>query len=217
MPTFPIEPFGLYLILTAPRAGYRACAEAAVAEGVRFLQLRMKDTPPDAARTVGRELRAITRGTGTWLIVNDDVALAAELDADGVHLGQDDLSLPEARLRWPNEDKIFGLSTHNLAQARAAEILAPDYIGIGPVFPTPAKGGRDPAIGLDGMAALLRAAKRPAVAIGGINAGNLPAVRAHGAANYAVIRAVCEAADPRDAIRRLRDIERRIPVGPLRA
>lgn len=212
MPIFPSEPFGLYLILTAPRAGYRACAEAAVAEGVRFLQLRMKNAPPEAVLSEGREIRAITRGTATQLIINDDVTLAAELDADGVHLGQEDMPLDEARRTWGRTDRMYGLSTHSLAQVAAAERIQPDYIGIGPVFPTPAKGGGDAVIGLDGMAAMLRVAPCPAVVIGGINADNLSEVRMRGAANYAVIRAVCEAADPRSAIRRLREIERQYPV-----
>lgn len=212
MPIFPTEPFGLYLILTAPRAGYRACAEAAVAEQVRFLQLRMKNEPRGAIFSTGRELRAITRGTATRLIINDEVSIAAELDADGVHLGQDDMPLDEARRTWGRADRMYGLSTHSLAQVAAAGRIRPDYIGIGPVFPTPAKGGRDAVIGLDGMAAMLRAARCPVVVIGGINADNLCEVRMRGAANYAVIRAVCEAADPRAAIRRLREIERQYPV-----
>jgi len=209
MTTFPTEPFGLYLILTAPRAGYRACAEAAVAERVRVLQLRMKEASPEDVRLVGRELREITRGTDTLLIINDAVDLAAELDADGVHLGQEDLPVPEARRRWAQPGKIFGLSTHNQSQVETAEILRPDYIGIGPVFPTPAKGGRDPVIGPEGLAALLRSTTLPSVAIGGIDATNLPEVLACGARNYAVIRAVGDAVNPRDAIRRLREAERR--------
>ena len=207
--TFPTEPFGLYLILTAPRAGYRACAEAAVAEGVRVLQLRMKGAPAEDVRAVARDLRAITRGSSTLLIINDDVQLAAAVDADGVHLGQDDLPVPQARRRWAQPGKIFGLSTHNLTQLKTAETLHPDYIGIGPIFPTPAKGGRDPVIGPQGLAALLQSTVLPAVAIGGINAENLPQVLACGIGNYAVIRAVGDASDPRDAIRRLRDAEYR--------
>lgn len=205
-----VEPFGLYLILTEPRAGYEACAEAAVAEGVRLLQLRMKHAPRSAVLDRARRLREITRGTSTLFIVNDDVEVAAECDADGVHLGQDDLPLDEARRRWPAPGKLFGLSTHNAAQIAAAGALRPppDYIGIGPVFPTPTKSPPDPTLGLDGLRELLARATRPAVAIGGINAENLPAVLAQGARNFAVVRAVGDAPDPREAIRRLMGIWR---------
>jgi thiamine-phosphate pyrophosphorylase len=195
--------FGLYLVLTDPVAGYDRCAEAAVTCGVRYLQLRMKDTPRERVRVTGLRLRAITRGTNTRFIVNDDVDLARELDADGVHLGQGDLPLAEARRRWPAPGKVFGLSTHNAAQAEAAGALAPDYIGVGPVFATPSKAVPDPVLGLAALGAIVRASPLTTVAIGGIDAANLPDVLAAGAANFAVIRAVNLAANPAAAIRAL--------------
>ena len=121
-------------------------------------------------------LGLFTRGTATRLIINDDVDLARELDADGVHLGQDDLSLAAARLRWPAPEKNFGLSTHNSAQAAAAVALAPDYIGVGPVFATPTKVIPDPVVGLEAMGAIVRSSPLTTVAIGGIDASNLPAI-----------------------------------------
>ena len=195
--------FGLYLVLTDPVAGYDRCAEAAVTCGVRYLQLRMKDTPRERVRVTGLRLRAITRGTNTRFIVNDDVDLARELDADGVHLGQGDLPLAEARRRWPAPGKVFGLSTHNAAQAEAAGALSPDYIGVGPVFATPSKAVPDPVLGLAALGAIVRASPLTTVAIGGIDAANLPDVLAAGAANFAVIRAVNLAANPAAAIRAL--------------
>ena len=195
--------FGLYLVLTDPVAGYDRCAEAAVTCGVRYLQLRMKDTPRERVRVTGLRLRAITRGTNTRFIVNDDVDLARELDADGVHLGQGDLPLAEARRRWPAPGKVFGLSTHNAAQAEAAGALAPDYNGVGPVFATPSKAVPDPVLGLAALGAIVRASPLTTVAIGGIDAANLPDVLATGATNFAVIRAVNLAANPAAAIRAL--------------
>ncbi|MEI8243912.1 MAG: thiamine phosphate synthase [bacterium] len=197
------ETFGLYLVLTDPVSGYDCCAGAAVACGVRYLQLRMKQAAREEVRAVGARLRARTRGTATRFIVNDDVDLARELDADGVHLGQGDLSLVEARRRWPVPGKLFGLSTHNAAQAAAAVALAPDYIGVGPIFATPTKAMPDPVVGLAAMGAILRASPLTTVAIGGIDAGNLPQVLAHGAVNFAVVRAVNGAVDPAAAIRAL--------------
>ncbi len=85
--------FGLYLILTNPRMGYEACAEAAVKAGVRYLQLRMKETPRDEVVAVARNLRGITAGTATRSIVNDDPSIASEVGADGVHLGQTDMPI----------------------------------------------------------------------------------------------------------------------------
>jgi len=200
------EPFGLYLILTDPVAGYEACALAAVDCGVRHLQLRMKNTTPETLLATARALRTITRGTPTRLIVNDNLAVAIESDADGIHLGQDDLPLPEARTQWNVPGKIFGLSTHSLEQAVQAVELSPDYIGVGPVFATPTKANAGPALGIEETARIVRAAPVPAVAIGGIDAGNLPALLDAGIGNFCVVRAVNEAADPAAAIRNLQDI-----------
>ena len=144
------------LVLTDPVAGYEACAEAAVTTGVRYVQLRMKKQPRQEVLDIARRLRRITAGTATLFIVNDDVDIAAEADADGVHLGQDDMSIAEARARWPAPGKIFGLSTHNEEQERRARELAPDYIGVGPVFATPTKEKPDPILGLERMGRIVR-------------------------------------------------------------
>ena len=202
------DTFGLYLVLTDPVAGYECCAEAAVMCGVRYVQLRMKRAPREDVRATGARLRAITRNTATRFILNDDVDLAQELDADGVHLGQDDLPLAAARQRWPVPGKSFGLSTHNAAQAAAAIALAPDYIGVGPIFATPTKQVPDPVLGLRVLQAIVSASPLTTVAIGGIDAANLPQILAHGADNFAVVRAVNGAADPEAAIRALQDVWR---------
>jgi len=201
------EQFGLYLILTRPVAGYERCAEAAVAAGVRYLQLRMKDDPPTRILETARHLRALTAGTYTRFIVNDDPDLAAEVGADGVHLGQDDEPLLAARARHP-EIKFWGLSTHDEKQATEAIALRPTYIGVGPVFRTPTKAKPDPVLGLVRLERILRATPLTAVAIGGINEENLADVLSAGAVNFAVVRAVCDHPDPASAIRRLQEIWR---------
>lgn len=201
----PVEAFGLYLVITAPRTSYEACAEAAVAANVRYLQLRMKKASREQTVAVAHNLRALTRGTGTRFIVNDDPALAAEAEADGVHLGQDDMPLPAARLQYPTL-RLFGLSTHNPAQAQRAAALSPDYCGVGPVFATPTKEIPDPALGPEQAGAIIRAAPFTTVAIGGIDVTNLAEVLKAGAVNFAVVRYVCLAPKPLDAIRRLQDI-----------
>jgi thiamine-phosphate pyrophosphorylase len=205
-----IEMNGLYLVLTDPLTGYARCAEAAVACGVGWLQLRMKRVAREEILAVGQRLRDITRGTATHFILNDDVGLAREMDADGVHLGQGDMPLDEARRHWPAPGKVFGLSTHSREQAERAVAVAPDYIGVGPVFATPTKAVPDPVLGLEEMGTLIRAVPLPAVAIGGIDAGNLRDVLKHGARAFAVVRAVNRAADPATAIRALQAICRMV-------
>ena len=200
--------FGFYLVMTNPAVGYARCAEAAVKTGVRIIQLRMKHAARDAVLKEAREVRRITRGTDTLFIVNDDPSIAAEVEADGVHVGQDDMPVAEVRRQFPSV-RIVGLSTHSPAQARAAIAQHPDYIGVGPVYATPTKDIPDPTLGLATMAEMIASVPFPAVAIGGIDAARLPDVIAAGARNFAVVRAVCQSADPYSAIRRLQDIAAR--------
>lgn len=213
-----MEDFGLYLVMTAPKCGYARCCEAAVRAGVKMVQLRMKerDWTRDEQLETARELVSIVRGSATRLIVDDDPALAEEAGADGVHVGQDDLPVEVVRSRHPGLS-IVGLSTHNLAQARAAVAAEPDYIGVGPVFATPTKKVPDPVLGTDAASAMIAAVNCPAVAIGGIDEHNLARVIAAGARNWAVVRAVCAADDPFAAISRLQavaaDALARLPGG----
>ncbi len=199
-----IERFGLYVVMTNPVVGYERCAEAVVKCGVRYVQLRMKHVPHDLVAATARAVRAITAGSGTRFIVNDDTDLAAEVRADGAHMGQDDEALAEARRRHP--ELLFGLSTHNERQAREAVAQNPDYIGVGPVFATPTKDCPDPTVGVEAMGAIVRQSAITTVAIGGINAGNLAAVLRAGAINFAVVRDVCGSAAPYDAICRLQEV-----------
>jgi thiamine-phosphate pyrophosphorylase len=205
------DAFGLYLVLTDPVAGYEECAAAAVRCGVRYLQLRMKEAPRDAVLETARRIREITLGTDTMFIINDDVTVAREVDADGVHLGQRDLPVDEARRLWPSPGKRFGLSTHNEQEALIASRLSPDYIGVGPVFATPTKANPDPVLGLERMASIIRSSPVAAVAIGGIDCGNLGEVLRHGARNFCVVRAVNRRPDPGIAIRELQRIWRGKP------
>ena len=203
------DSFGLYLVITNPATSYETCADAAVRAGLRLVQLRMKRAPRERVVETAKNIRRITAGTRTLFIVNDDPEIAAETEADGVHLGQDDMPLPAARERFPSL-KIFGLSTHSLAQATAASAAAPDYVGVGPVYATTTKEIPDATLGLQTMRAMIDAAPCPAVAIGGIDETRLPAVLRAGARNFAVVRAVCGNDDPFAAIRRLQEIFRKV-------
>ena len=197
--------FGFYLVITNPVVGYAKCAEAAVRAGVKIIQLRMKHAARDEILREAREMRRVTAGTETLFIVNDDPSIAAEAEADGVHVGQDDMPPAEVRARYPSL-KIVGLSTHNPAQVAASRAQPIDYIGVGPVYATPTKDIPDPTLGLETMRAMIAAAAHPAVAIGGIDATRLADVLAAGARNWAVVRAVCQSPDPYAAIRNLQAI-----------
>jgi thiamine-phosphate pyrophosphorylase len=194
--------------MTDPVVGYERCAEAAVEQKVRYLQLRMKNRPRPEVVETARRVRQVTEGSHTRFIVNDDVDIAREVDADGVHLGQDDMALEEARRRWTAAGKIFGLSTHNEEQALEARTQHPDYIGVGPVHATPTKEIPDPTVGLMRMEQMMRLAPMTTVAIGGITPENLAEVLNHGAVNFAVVRAVCRREDPGEAIAELQHIWR---------
>lgn len=197
--------FGFYLVMTNPKVGYAACAQAAVDGGVRIIQLRMKDAPRDEIVSVGRTVRDITRGTDTLFIVNDDPSIAAEVGADGVHVGQGDMPVPEVRRLYPSL-RVVGLSTHNPEQALASLDVKPDYIGVGPVWATPTKKIPDPVLGIETAMRMVRSVPYPAVAIGGIDATRLPELLQAGARNYAVVREVCGVDDPLGAIRNLKRI-----------
>ena len=200
------ERFGLYLIATHPAAGYEAVAKAAVECSIRYLQLRMKDTPLEAHLHTAQRLREITRGSRTNLIVNDNLDVAMEVDADGVHLGQTDLPLAEARQRWNIPGKIYGLSTHSMEQAERATALQPDYIGIGPVYPTTTKLNAACPLGPQEAGRIARKTPMTSVAIGGIDVHNLPALLKAGVQNFCVANAVNSRPDPCTAIRDLQKI-----------
>ena len=196
-----MEDFGFYLVMTNSTVGYAKCAEAAVKAGVKIVQLRMKHAPREEILREAREVRRITSGTETLFIVNDDPDIASEAEADGVHVGQDDLPPSEIRARYPDL-RIIGLSTHNINQTRASTSQPIDYIGVGPVYATPTKDIPDPTLGLETMGEMIAAAAHPAVAIGGIDLSRLHSVISAGARNFAVVRAVCQSSNPYDEIRK---------------
>ena len=196
--------FGFYLVITNPAVGYTKCAEAAVRAGVKISQLRMKHASREEILREAQEMRRVTAGTETLFIVNDDPSIAAEVEADGVHVGQGDMPVAEVRRRYPSLG-IVGLSTHSPEQARAALAAGPDYIGVGPVWATPTKKIPDPVLGVPTAMEMVRSVPFPAVAIGGIDEGRLPELLKAGAVNFAIVRAVCGSPDPAVAIARLQD------------
>ncbi|MDR0535696.1 MAG: thiamine phosphate synthase [Puniceicoccales bacterium] len=197
----------LYLVTNSDAFGddaaFLGAVESALRGGVDILQLREKKRPVREILRLGAELRRLCAGANALFIVNDRVDVALALEADGVHLGQDDMELSSARRLLP-DGAIIGLSTHEPKQALAAVESGADYIGVGPIFATPTKPGRA-AAGVDYARWVAENLPgKPAFAIGGIHPGNLPDVLATGARRVAVVRSVMNAPSPEIAARELR-------------
>jgi thiamine-phosphate pyrophosphorylase len=165
-----------------------ALAERALDAGCPWLQLRTKDVDDRRWLEMARALQTRCANAGARFVVNDRPDIAKLVGADGLHLGQDDLPIGEAR-RIVGSLPI-GCSTHNLAQARAAEADGADLIAFGPVFETRSKANPDPTVGLDRLREVCSTVSRPVIAIGGITPENAPEVRAAGADYLAVISAL---------------------------
>ncbi|MFH1502207.1 MAG: thiamine phosphate synthase [Candidatus Eisenbacteria bacterium] len=187
---------GLYLILTEPSIPHRELVSAAVERSVPVVQLREKHLADEELVALALELREVTRGSSTLLIVNDrpDVALAS--GADGVHVGASDADPKGARLLL-GDDAVVGVSGDTLTEARAAVEAGADYLGIGPVFPTSTKPDAGDPVGLEGLEAITTGLPElPTVAVGGIDASNVASVVEAGATYAAVVSAICFADDP---------------------
>ncbi len=167
-----------------------------LAAGVRVIQYREKDKPARHMYEECQVLRALTREAGATFIVNDRVDLALAVEADGVHVGQNDL--PPARVReLVGPAMVIGFSTHTAEQSREAEKMAGvvDYIGVGPVFATGTKKDASAPVGLTLIEYVAKNIALPFVAIGGINEGNIGEVRRRGAATIALVSDLVGAAD----------------------
>jgi thiamine-phosphate pyrophosphorylase len=161
--------------------------------GADAIQLREKTISDDEFISLAGEIRDIATKSGTLLIINDRLNVARELNADGVHLGQNDMNVSEARRILGNE-KIIGVSTHNIIQARQAQKDGADYIAIGPVYPTTTK-NYEPSIGLEVIQEISREISIPFLAIGAITLDNLDEVLNAGASRVAVCSAIINSKD----------------------
>lgn len=203
----------LYALVDPERAGgvpLDALARRVVSGGATLVQLRDKLA---STRRLVEEARAVHRalhGTGVPLIINDRVDVALAVGAEGVHVGQEDMTVEDARrLLGPNA--IIGLSIKTMAQAEAAPINLLDYVAIGGVFATTSKDNPDPPVGVEGFRAIAAVVRRrapvlPVVAIAGIDAGNAASVIAAGADGVAVISALSLVPDPAAAAHQLRSV-----------
>jgi thiamine-phosphate pyrophosphorylase len=178
---------------------------AMIRAGIKVIQYRQKE---GSLREKYREclaLRKMTQDAGVIFIVNDHLDLALAVGADGVHVGQDDLPVPEIR-RLAGENFLIGLSTHSPAQAREALALGVDYLGVGPVFATATKKDVVAPVGLTYVEYVARNIPLPGVAIGGIKEDNLGEVLARGARCVALVTEIVGACDIGGKIARLKEI-----------
>lgn len=178
-------------------------AGLAIAGGADTIQFREKGRTTKEMVRIAADMQALCRAAGVTFIVNDRVDVAIASNADGVHLGQDDLSIPLAR-KLLGERAIIGGSASTIQEARKCHAEGADYVGFGPVFPTGSKPDAGPASGLEMLREVVETIPLPIVAIGGITTENAPLVLKTGAHGIAVISAVCCQADPKAAARSLR-------------
>jgi thiamine-phosphate pyrophosphorylase len=206
------EKLPLYFVVGSQDCGYSwertlGIAGEALAGGAGILQFRDKGsklTPAERLSLAGR-LQALCRQHDALFFVNDEVELAVQLQADGLHVGQDDLPLPEVKRRVP-PDMYIGVSAGTVEEAILAKEGGADYIGVGAMFATASKADAGEPIGPQGLAQIRKAvgSDYPIVGIGGIHAGNAESVFAAGADGIAVISAISRAESPREAAAQLR-------------
>ena len=180
--------------------------EDVLANGATFLQIREKEMEHGAFLAEARQLQAAAAARRVPFVVNDAIDIALELDADGVHVGQSDIVGKDVRAMI-GPDKILGISANTVETAVAAQAAGADYIGVGAVFPTSTKKDAK-SLSREEMRAICEAVDIPVVAIGGINAGNLPQLAGSGVDGVAVVSAIFAQPDPEGAARTLRALSK---------
>ncbi|UYO75812.1 thiamine phosphate synthase [Halomonas qinghailakensis] len=189
----------LYLITDAELCaefGLEKTVEAAIQGGITMVQLRDKYASDEQMIAQAKRLKAMLSGSGVPLIINDRLNVALASQADGLHVGQSDTAVQEAR-NTLGQHAIIGLSINTPAQLQEAPVELLNYVGLGPVFATGSKQDHAQPIGFDGLAWLANACQLPSVAIGGLKAEHMAQVKAAGANGIAVISAICGQPDPR--------------------
>lgn len=198
--------YGILDLGYVDRSALRQRAQELCDAGVDVVQLRAKGHAPEEIHDMAESVQAIVKNAGIPFIINDFPEIAVALGSDGVHIGQDDGSLASVRA-IVGEKMLVGRSTHSVEQARAALAEGFDYIGFGPLFPTPTKVGR-PGIGMENIAVVERevGAKIPVFCIGGIHLKNLPLVKSAGARRVVIVSALWQAPDLAAAVRQVKAV-----------
>ncbi|MCP2519818.1 thiamine phosphate synthase [Candidatus Aminicenantes bacterium AC-335-K20] len=174
----------------------------AVKGGATVVQLRAKSISTREFLDIGKKIHSFLKKKGIPFIINDRIDIALALDADGVHLGQNDMPLQIAR-KILGKEKIIGISVNNIEEAVEAENNGADYLGVGPVFPTTTKPDIRAPLGIEGLKKIRKKVKIPIVAIGGINENNIREVCSIGVDGVAVISAIVLSSDPCQSARKL--------------
>lgn len=182
--------------------------EKALRGGVTFIQLREKELDRDAFLTEAKEIKALCKKYGVPFVINDSVDIAAEIEADGVHVGQNDMEAGDVREKL-GEHKIIGVSARTVEQALEAERRGADYLGVGAVFPTNSKADAV-EVGRDTLKAICRAVSIPVIAIGGIGTHNVMELAGNGICGVAAISAIFAQPDIEDAARELKALTQRM-------
>ncbi len=199
--------FSLYLVTDRALSMDRTTLEiieAALRGGITCVQLREKTCPTREFIEEALKIKEVLGKHQIPLIINDRVDVAQAVEADGVHLGQNDMPLKMAK-DIVKDTMIIGISAESIQDAMDAEIGGADYVGASPIFATPTKTDTAPALGLEGLREMRRAVNIPIVGIGGINRGNAEAMIHHGADGIAVVSAIVSAEDPERAAGELKE------------
>lgn len=209
--TRPAFDLSLYLVLDPASVGPRGVADTlreALDGGISMVQLRDKLLTRAEFLALARSVQAVLEGRGVPLVINDRVDVAAEIGAEGVHVGQTDMAVSEVRRRL-GPGPIVGLSVSRASELAQVDPALVDYVGVGPIFPTRTKLDTPPALGAESITQFKAQLGLPVVAIGGIHAGNAAELIAAGADGVAVVSAICSATDAKRAARALaNEIER---------
>jgi len=174
----------------------------AIEGGTTVIQLREKELSTHEFINEALEIKGFLKGRNVPLIINDRVDVALAVDADGVHLGKDDMPIEYAKRILP-EDKIIGLSVESVQDAIIADKKGADYLGVSPIYTTPTKPELETGLGLEGLRQIREVTELPLVAIGGLKAFNTADVIKNGADGIAVVSAICSAPDPKKAAEEL--------------
>jgi thiamine-phosphate pyrophosphorylase len=207
-----MRPFDLavYLITDPVLVGVRGVletVEAAIAGGATMIQLRDPEAKTRPLVEEARAILALTRAADIPFIVNDRIDVALATGADGVHVGQADMTVADAR-KLIGPEPLLGLSITSEADLDVSDLNGVDYLGVGPVFQTSTKPDAAPPINVGGLEAIATRTRIPIVAIGGLHAGNAADAIAAGASGIAIVSAICAAPDPEAATRELVEIVR---------
>lgn len=180
------------------------CVKQAIEGGATFVQLREKDAPREEIVELGRELLEVCRAARIPFVIDDEVEIALEIGADGVHVGQDDMACENARAIL-GPDAIVGVSAQTVEQAMAAQTAGADYLGVGALIPTPTKPDAVD-VTTEELSAICDAVDIPVVGIGGLNARTIPTLAGSGVDGAAVVSAIFAADDCAAASRELREV-----------